>query len=175
MQDILSRMPPSRQTMLFSATLPRLLIEFSRAGLKDPEFVRLDVESRVSPNLRMAFLAMRTEEKAAILLYICRELIKEGQQTIIFVATRHHVEYTTAVLRAFGMGAMPVYGSMDMEARQDNVVRIYSTSNINTYVPTSRIVTFRTHSHRCKASCDVEWQWQCSVVVDTASWLQRSC
>jgi ATP-dependent RNA helicase DDX54/DBP10 len=44
--DILQRMPPARQSMLFSATLPRVLIEFTRAGLRDPEFVRLDVESK---------------------------------------------------------------------------------------------------------------------------------
>ena len=46
LHDILERMPPARQTMLFSATLPRILIEFTRAGLRDPEFVRLDVESK---------------------------------------------------------------------------------------------------------------------------------
>jgi ATP-dependent RNA helicase DDX54/DBP10 len=45
--DILQRMPPAHQSMLFSATLPRVLIEFTRAGLRDPEFVRLDVESKV--------------------------------------------------------------------------------------------------------------------------------
>lgn len=48
LHDILERMPPARQTMLFSATLPRVLIEFTRAGLRDPEFVRLDVESKAS-------------------------------------------------------------------------------------------------------------------------------
>lgn len=39
--------------MLFSATMPRQLMEFARAGLKDPEVVRLDVESTISDNLRV--------------------------------------------------------------------------------------------------------------------------
>ena len=42
-----------QQSMLFSATMPRQLMEFARAGLKDPEVVRLDVESTISDNLRV--------------------------------------------------------------------------------------------------------------------------
>ena len=40
LQNIISRVPEVRQTCLFSATLPKLLVEFSRAGLSDPVLVR---------------------------------------------------------------------------------------------------------------------------------------
>lgn len=43
MNDILGRLPDSRQTVLFSATLPKLLVEFARAGLSDPVLLRLVV------------------------------------------------------------------------------------------------------------------------------------
>ena len=39
--------------MLFSATMPKQLMEFARAGLKDPEIVRLDVESTISDKLKV--------------------------------------------------------------------------------------------------------------------------
>lgn len=38
--DIISRLPEVRQTLLFSATLPRLLINFARAGLNNPVLIR---------------------------------------------------------------------------------------------------------------------------------------
>ena len=38
---------------MFSATLPQAIIQFSRAGLKDPEMVRLDVDTKVSENLKV--------------------------------------------------------------------------------------------------------------------------
>lgn len=38
--DIISRLPEVRQTLLFSATLPRLLINFARAGLNNPILIR---------------------------------------------------------------------------------------------------------------------------------------
>ena len=43
----------SRQTVLFSATLPKLLVDFAKAGLSDPTLVRLDVETKVMIMLMM--------------------------------------------------------------------------------------------------------------------------
>ena len=40
--EILHRLPPTRQTLLFSATLPKSLVEFAKAGLQNPKLVRLD-------------------------------------------------------------------------------------------------------------------------------------
>ncbi len=33
LQEIIRRLPDSRQTLLFSATLPKLLVDFAKAGL----------------------------------------------------------------------------------------------------------------------------------------------
>lgn len=52
LQEILLRLPSSRQTLLFSATLPKLLVDFAKAGLKNPTLVRLDVDSKLSDQLR---------------------------------------------------------------------------------------------------------------------------
>eukprot|EP00958_Prasinococcus_capsulatus_P028761 scaffold7214_cov410-Prasinococcus_capsulatus_cf.AAC.1 len=40
-RQIMSKIPESRQTLLFSATLPGQLAEFARAGLKEPHLIRL--------------------------------------------------------------------------------------------------------------------------------------
>lgn len=36
LQEIIRRLPDARQTLLFSATLPKLLVEFARAGNFSP-------------------------------------------------------------------------------------------------------------------------------------------
>jgi len=38
--EVLKRLPEARQTLLFSATLPKLLVDFTKAGLTDPVLVR---------------------------------------------------------------------------------------------------------------------------------------
>ena len=59
-----------RQTVLFSATLPKLLVEFAKAGLSDPTLIRLDVESKIPETLKLAFFQCRADAKPACLLYL---------------------------------------------------------------------------------------------------------
>lgn len=76
MQEILSRLPTTRQTLLFSATLPKSLVEFAKAGLVNPKLIRLDAESKISSDLQMAFFSIKPTEKEAALLSLLRDVIK---------------------------------------------------------------------------------------------------
>lgn len=142
LNEILQRLPASRQTLLFSATLPKSLVEFAKAGLQDPKLVRLDAESKISSDLKMAFFSVKQVEKDACLLSLLRDVIKvplgapredapddKGKskakrqhdtaphQTIVFAATKHHVEYLTTLLNTAGYAVSHIYGSLDQAAR----------------------------------------------------------
>ncbi|KAK2608961.1 ATP-dependent RNA helicase dbp10 [Conoideocrella luteorostrata] len=150
--EILHALPPSRQTLLFSATLPASLVEFARAGLQDPSLVRLDAETKVSPDLESAFFSVKGAEKEGSLLHILHDVIKvplgspeepkqDGEKgskkrkrgvetgagrptehsTIVFTATKHHVEYLANVLQSAGFAVSHVYGSLDQTARRNQV------------------------------------------------------
>ena len=45
--------------------MPSALHEFAKAGLKDPEMVRLDTDTKISAELSTAFFTVRYEEKAS--------------------------------------------------------------------------------------------------------------
>ena len=149
LSEILARLPSSRQTLLFSATLPKSLVEFANAGLRDPKLVRLDAESKISSDLRMAFFSVKQSEKDACLLSLLRDVIKvpyasnqrsesDGlgkdskskgnakvkyptqtapHQTLVFAATKHHVEYLSAFLTAAGYAVSALYGSLVQSTR----------------------------------------------------------
>ncbi|KAK0620381.1 P-loop containing nucleoside triphosphate hydrolase protein [Immersiella caudata] len=152
--EILHALPPSRQTLLFSATLPSTLVEFARAGLQDPTLVRLDAETKVSPDLESAFFSVKGAEKEGALLHILQDVIKmpmgtpEGvtenteqeskkrkrgpdrlnmkekpteHSTIVFAATKHHVEYLANLLKLAGFAVSYAYGSLDQTARKFQV------------------------------------------------------
>jgi ATP-dependent RNA helicase DDX54/DBP10 len=53
LQEITKRLPETKQSLLFSATLPHLLVEFARAGLQNPQLIRLDTETKLSENLKV--------------------------------------------------------------------------------------------------------------------------
>ena len=138
--EIIRRLPTRRQTLLFSATLPKSLVEFAKAGLQDPKLVRLDAESKISADLRMAFFSVKQDEKDACLLLLLRDIVRvplgtnevddqrhqsgdahehftAPHQTLVFAATKHHVEYLTTLLTATGYAVSHIYGSLDQAAR----------------------------------------------------------
>ena len=158
--EIIHALPPSRQTLLFSATLPATLVEFARAGLQEPSLVRLDAETKVSPDLESAFFAVKGGEKEGALLHVLHDVIKmplgppqgaegegetpttsgsnnkkkrkrdadsqsgakpSGHSTIVFAATKHHVEFLANLLEHAGFSVSYVYGSLDQTARKTQV------------------------------------------------------
>ncbi|XP_047981169.1 putative DEAD-box ATP-dependent RNA helicase 29 [Salvia hispanica] len=121
LHKILAQLSENRQTLLFSATLPSALAEFAKAGLRDPQLVRLDLETKISPDLKLCFFTLREEEKHAAVLYLVRDHIRSDEQTLIFVATKYHVEFLYAMFKEDGIKASVCYGDMDHDARKIHV------------------------------------------------------
>ncbi|CEM11820.1 unnamed protein product [Vitrella brassicaformis CCMP3155] len=121
LREILSKVPSTRQCLLVSATLPSQLVEFSKARLREPVFVRLDVENTLSDQLKLTFLYLRSEEKLACVLFLFRQVIKAPDKAILFAATRHHTEFLGALLRKVGVSCSIVYGTMDQTAREQQL------------------------------------------------------
>ncbi|XP_028680058.1 ATP-dependent RNA helicase DDX54 [Erpetoichthys calabaricus] len=121
LQEIIRRLPENRQTVLFSATLPKQLVEFASAGLIDPVLVRLDVDTKLSEQLKLAFFYLRTDDKPAFLLHMLRNVVKPQEQTVVFVATRHHVEYLKELLAYNGIDCAYIYSALDQTARKINI------------------------------------------------------
>ena len=46
---------------------------------------------------QMSFVYCRHDDKTAVLLHLLLDVIKPTQQTVVFVATKHHVEYLNMV------------------------------------------------------------------------------
>lgn len=126
LEEIIQRMPESRQTLLFSATLPKLLIEFAKAGLNDPELIRLDTEMKLSEDLKNVFLTCREDDREAILIHLLKHVIDPKDMTLIFAATRHHVDYLVDILDRAQVATTHVYSSLDPEARKINVDKFRS-------------------------------------------------
>jgi len=121
LKEILFKLPQERQTILFSATLPRLLVDFAKAGLTDPSLIRLDVDSKMSKDLQAAFFSVKRIEKDSALLYLLKHIIKDNESTIVFAATKHHVEYLHELLDKANIDNTYIYGSLDQTARKINI------------------------------------------------------
>ncbi|KAF2883077.1 hypothetical protein ILUMI_23090 [Ignelater luminosus] len=118
LNNIVQRLPDVRQTLLFSATLPKVLVEFAKAGLDNPVLIRLDVESKLPSELELVFITVRPEEQVAALLVLLKSHIDLNQQTVVFAATKHHVEYLHMILDYSGITNTYIYSNLDPSARK---------------------------------------------------------
>ncbi|XP_036625149.1 ATP-dependent RNA helicase DDX54 [Trichosurus vulpecula] len=123
LQEIIGRLPEDHQTVLFSATLPKLLVEFARAGLTEPVLIRLDVDTKLNEQLKMAFFHIREDDKPAVLLHLLRNVVRPQDQTVVFVSTKHHAEYLKELLTIQGVGCTHIYSSLDQTARKINLAK----------------------------------------------------
>ena len=74
--EIMHAIPANSQRLLISATLPKSLVEFARAGLQEPKLIRMDADSKVSPDLENAFFTVKSADRDGSLLYILDKVIK---------------------------------------------------------------------------------------------------
>lgn len=133
--EIANRLPQNRQTLLFSATLPKVLVEFAKAGLGDPVLLRLDVESKLPEELTLSFVTCRPEEKLAVLLCLLKNVIKPDSQTVIFAATMHHVDYIHQILNKANISNTFIYSNLDPSARKINAAK-FQTGKVKVLVVT---------------------------------------
>lgn len=114
--SILNSVSSTRQTLLFSATIPKQLTDFAAAGLSDYRLLRLDTEYTMPDKATLQFLLCRTTEKLAVVTMILQRYIKG--KTILFCPTKQAVELLTNLLPLLEIKTVGIYGQMDQRARK---------------------------------------------------------
>ncbi|XP_037038329.1 ATP-dependent RNA helicase DDX54 [Bradysia coprophila] len=120
LNETLNRLPDSKQMVMFSATLPKLLVDFARAGLGDPVLIRLDVESKLPDGLTLKFVHCRPDERYSALVSLLKYVIPSEAQTVVFAGTQHHVELISYLLTEANISNTLIYSTMDPSARKIN-------------------------------------------------------
>uniref|UniRef100_A0A182XYY8 RNA helicase n=1 Tax=Anopheles stephensi TaxID=30069 RepID=A0A182XYY8_ANOST len=133
--ETIKRLPESRQMVLFSATLPKQMVDFATAGLCQPVLIRLDVESKIPDTLDLKYIYCRPAERYATLLVLLRDVIPSTAQTVIFAGTQHHVELISLMLTKAGVPNSHVYSGLDASARKINTAK-FTHRKVNVLVVT---------------------------------------
>ena len=122
LEGILAATPDSRQTVLFSATLPGRIDGIARRHLRKP--VRIQIERAVAapgeaPQVRQTAYVVPRAHKAAALGRVLD--IESPAAAIIFCRTRDEVDQLTETLNGRGYRAEALHGGMD-QAQRDRVM-----------------------------------------------------
>ncbi|HUF25928.1 MAG TPA: DEAD/DEAH box helicase [Gemmatimonadaceae bacterium] len=128
LEAILAETPAARQTMLFSATIPRRIAELADAHLKDPVRIRIDREMVTpgeAPRVRqVAYVVARPHKMAALGRILDME---DPTSVIVFCRTRTEVDELAETLNARGYRAEALHGGLSQEQR-DRVMRRFRSN-----------------------------------------------
>jgi superfamily II DNA/RNA helicase len=97
---ILRRSPMSRQTMLFSATIPDEIRRLAERYMLHPRIVKMHRGTRVTEQVEHALYPVNTGQKVDLLLEILRR--DRPSKTLIFTATRENTSTLALALRRRG-------------------------------------------------------------------------
>jgi ATP-dependent RNA helicase DeaD len=115
---ILSELPETRQTALFSATLPARIASIAEKHLTTPMRIRIEPPkadpSKAPQIVQTVYTVPRGMKDAALLRILQLEMPKTG---IVFCRTRLEVERLSEALNQQGFQAVALHGGMSQEQR----------------------------------------------------------
>ncbi|KAK4188673.1 hypothetical protein QBC35DRAFT_514594 [Podospora australis] len=118
LNEILTTMPKSRQTMLFSATMTSSVDRLIRAGLNKPARIMVDSQKKTATNLVQEFVRLRPgreKKRIGYLVHICKKLYTD--RVIIFFRQKKIVHETRIIFGLLGMSCAELHGSMNQAQR----------------------------------------------------------
>jgi ATP-dependent RNA helicase DeaD len=133
---ILEATPETRQTALFSATMPARILSIAARHLKDPVRITIAREKAVAgkmPRVRqVAYIVGRAQKMATLERILDME---DPVATLVFCRTRLEVESLVETCNSHGHRAEALHGGM-MQKQRDRVMGLFRAQKANLLIAT---------------------------------------
>lgn len=116
LNEILTTIPKSRQTMLFSATMTNNVDKLIRVGMQRPVRLMVDAKKRTVTTLTQEFVRLRPgreDKRLGCLLHLCKEIYTS--RVIIFFRQKKEAHRVRIIFSLLGLKAAELHGSMSQE------------------------------------------------------------
>ena len=132
LDEILTTIPKSRQTMLFSATMTDTVDRLIRVGLNRPVRLMVDARKQTVGTLVQEFVRLRPgreDKRLGYLLYLCQKVFTD--RAIIFFRQKKEAHKVRIVFGLCGIKAAELHGSMSQEQVGLHFVHTYQVPATN--------------------------------------------
>ena len=113
---IVAQTPETRQSLLFSATMPEEVASLAREILKNPVSVDVSPKQVTVKKTDQRVVMVNTPDKRYVLEHLLRGI--EVSRAIVFTRTKHGADKVARQLLARGIGAEAMHGNKSQNARQ---------------------------------------------------------
>ncbi|MCT8331506.1 DEAD/DEAH box helicase [Albidovulum sediminis] len=133
LRKIAPRLGTPRQTMLFSATMPKQMEELSRAYLKDPRRVQVAPPGKAADKVTQSVHFIDRARKPELL----RDILSRDLSalTLVFARTKHGAEKLMKDLVADGFNAASIHGNKS-QGQRDRAIKAFRDGTVTTLVAT---------------------------------------
>ena len=132
-ESILSYVKNRKQTLLFSATMPKPILNISEKFMNNPEIVRIKTKELTADLIDQYFVRAKDAEKFDIM---CRLIdVESPDLAVVFVRTKRRVDEVTRGLQARGYNAAGIHGDLS-QARRITVLKRFRAGKLDILVAT---------------------------------------
>ncbi|MBD1422986.1 DEAD/DEAH box helicase [Sphingobacterium chuzhouense] len=130
---ILKFIPQKRQTLFFSATMPKEIRKFANTILNNPAEINVSPVSSTAEKIVQSVSFVEKKDKAAFLA----EVLRGGNvtQTLIFTRTKHGADRLVRILGRGGIAAASIHGNKSQTARQ-KALSSFKNGGVNILIAT---------------------------------------
>jgi ATP-dependent RNA helicase RhlE len=132
-RKIAAKLPIERQTLMFSATMPRAIAELAAHMLRDPIKVAVAPVASTVEHVEQRVIRVDRSAKPAILIDVLRR--ETIDRALIFTRTKHGADKVARGLIRAGIGAEAIHGNKSQNQRE-RVLASFRKGELRTLVAT---------------------------------------
>ena len=132
-RKILNELPKERQSLFFSATMPKNIVELSSQILKSPKKISVSPVSSTAETIQQFIYYTNKADKKKLLLHILKD--KNINQLLLFSRTKHGADRIARNLKKKNIQAAAIHGDKAQNQRQ-KVLQSFKDSKIRVLVAT---------------------------------------
>ncbi|KAK7990591.1 hypothetical protein PG990_014871 [Apiospora arundinis] len=133
LNEVLTTLPKSRQTMLFSATMTSSVDSLIRVGMNKPVRLMVDSQNKTVQNLEQKFIRLRPgreDKRLGYLVHVCKTMYTE--RVIVFFRQKKDAHRTRIIFGLLGMSCGELHGSMNQsQSQRMSSVEGFRDGNVN--------------------------------------------
>ncbi len=119
-ERLLTEVPDDRQTLLFSATMPAVIVKLARRFMSKPTFMRAESEERqTASGVEQHFFLVHRMDKPRVLARILQSDNRGG--AFVFTRTKNMADRLVRELEDLKVAAIAVHGDLRQTTREKNL------------------------------------------------------
>ncbi|TCK87968.1 ATP-dependent RNA helicase DeaD [Natranaerovirga hydrolytica] len=132
-ETILLQTPTERQTILFSATMPKPILDIAKKFQNEPELVKVVHKKLTVPNIEQFYYEIKPRDKFEILTRLID--IHSPKLSLVFCNTKRQVDELVSLLQGRGYFADGLHGDLK-QIQRDRVMNSFRKGNTEILVAT---------------------------------------